>query len=218
VEIFIRFFKISELRLGGVWNPTFRYATVIIYIFPKLLTTKCIQCIVNTLKDPVFENKVGRSLSQDSQYLPLQETMCSTKNPFCGDQTATALKYSTIHQKGNLMWELTKWCWYPTYYLWLNHRLWCVLWNSNRPTCKHFPNLNIYLYTHTQNTAQLIQRILGIIQRFLQTLLKAIFIQKRPATNPGFFIEETNFYKKATATNATGSFTQPVGLLYYPMF
>jgi hypothetical protein len=76
--------------------------------FQKFLTTNCTQWIFITLRYPAFENKAGRSLSQDSSYLRLG-TMCRGENPFWVDQTATTEKW-TAGKNGSLPWELTTCC------------------------------------------------------------------------------------------------------------
>jgi hypothetical protein len=140
MEIRLTFFKTSEPRPPRPLST--QYATCNVYIFKKLITTKCAYLIYITLRNPAFKNKTGRSLSQDSSYLRLG-TMCSTENPVSGDQTATTEGW-TADQKSGHMWELTECCWLATYYLWRNNRHWCSLWNSNEPTGKHLCNHKTY--------------------------------------------------------------------------
>jgi hypothetical protein len=90
-ELGIRFnfVKASEFGGGGEAEPRSpRYATVNVYIYPKIAHNKVHIGMFINLRNPTFENKAGRSLSQDSSYLP-PGTMCSSENPGCGDQNAT---------------------------------------------------------------------------------------------------------------------------------
>jgi hypothetical protein len=151
---------------GAVWTPTPGTPLLTFTYFQKFLTTKYTQWIFITLRNPAFENKAERSLSQHSSYLPLG-AMCRSENPawdwevsriFCVGQTANRDQTATTpiciaYQNGSLPWELARCCKLATYYLGLNISLWFFLWNSNEPTGNHFSNHNIYLYIHPSNTA-----------------------------------------------------------------